>query len=306
MSKAPILILAYNRPEKIAGLIDSLRPLAPSTVLVGVDGPRINIVNDAKKVAEVHKALELINWTNDVQIRSRETNLGLKRAVVDSVDWAINKYGKVIVIEEDVVVGKQFLDFMNEMLHLYSKEDSIGHISGYNVVPSKFIRTNGVRLSRYPESIAWATWNRAWANYDDQLYWGASCSIKDLREIVGSTLGALKWKLNFLDAKNDRISTWAYRWIASMWSNDQFAISPNLNLVTYTGSDSGSHSLTSAPWSEIPIGTIDLDLLSRESEIYFDALAENWIKKSVFKESIPGVSKGLLVSALRSISHESH
>jgi hypothetical protein len=306
MNKAPILILAYNRPEKIAGLIDSLRPLAPSTVLVGVDGPRINIVNDAKKVAEVHKALELINWTNDVQIRSRETNLGLKRAVVDSVDWAINKYGKVIVIEEDVVVGKQFLDFMNEMLHLYSKEDSIGHISGYNVVPSKFIHTNGVRLSRYPESIAWATWNRAWASYDDQLNWGANCSINDLRKIVGSTLGALKWKLNFLDAKNDRISTWAYRWIASMWSNDQFAISPNLNLVSYAGADSGSHTLTSAPWSEIPIRSLDLQLLSNQSEIDVDELAESWIKKSVFQESIRGVSKGLLVSAIRSISHESH
>ena len=306
MNKAPVLILAYNRPDKVANLIDSLRPLAPSTVLVGVDGPRLNKVSDAEKVAEVHKVVGSINWTKDVQIRSRETNLGLKRAVIDSVDWAIGNYGKAIIIEEDVVVGPQFLDFMNHMLDLYADEESIGHISGYNVVPHKFINTRGARLTRYPESIAWATWNRAWTNFDETLMWGTKCSINELRQVVGSNLGALKWKLNFSDAKHDRISTWAYRWIASMWSQDQYVISPNVNLVKYSGLDSGSHTLTAAPWSELPIEIIDSDSLTSINDIKIDELAENWIKKWVFKENVPGLSRGLLVSAVRTLLKESH
>lgn len=306
MNKAPVLILAYNRPDKVANLIDSLRPLAPSIVLVGVDGPRLNKVSDAEKVAEVHKVVESINWTKDVQIRSRETNLGLKRAVIDSVDWAIGNYGKAIIIEEDVVVGSQFLDFMNHMLDLYANEESIGHISGYNVVPHKFINTRGARLTRYPESIAWATWSRAWTNFDEELTWGANCSITELSKVVGSRLGALKWKLNFSDAKNDRISTWAYRWIASMWAQDQYVISPNVNLVKHSGFDSGSHTLTAAPWTELPIEIMDFDSLTSKDAIKIDELAENWIQKSVFKESVPGLSRGLLVSALRTLLKESH
>jgi hypothetical protein len=306
MNEAPVLILAYNRADKVAGLIDSLRPLRPSRVLVGVDGPSLNKPKDVEKVAEVHKVLESINWTNDVQILERENNLGLKRAVIDSVDWAISTYGKAIVIEEDVVVGSQFLDFMNQMLKMYAKEDSIGHVSGYNVVPRKLVSTDGVRLTRYPESIAWATWNRAWSNFDEELTWGANCSIDELSRVVGSRLGALKWKLNFLDAKNDRISTWAYRWIASIWSQDQYVISPNVNLVNYSGFDSGSHALTAAPWSELPIGQLDIGSLENANEVEFDEFAEKWIKRTVFKESLAGLTKGLLVSAIRSVSRERH
>jgi hypothetical protein len=306
MNKAPVLILAYNRADKVANLIDSLRPLRPSTVLVGVDGPRLNKANDLEKVAAVHKVLESINWTNDVQILGREKNLGLKRAVIDSVDWAIGIYGKAIVIEEDVVVGLQFLDFMNQMLNVYAKEESIAHISGYNVVPQKFISTTGARLTRYPESIAWATWSRAWTNFDEELTWGSNCSISELSKVVGSRLAALKWKLNFLDAKNDRISTWAYRWIASMWSHDQYVISPNVNLVNYSGFDSGSHTLTAAPWSELPISPIDIEYFMHAKEIGLDELAEKWVKSTVFRENISGLTRGLLISAIRSISHESH
>jgi len=63
-------------------------------------------------------------------------------------------HGKAAVIEEDVVVGPKFLDFMNLMLDNYKNENSIGHISGYNVVPRKHISTKDARLTRYPESIA--------------------------------------------------------------------------------------------------------------------------------------------------------
>ena len=306
MNKAPVLILAYNRADKVANLIDSLRPLRPSTVLVAVDGPRQNKVNDVEKVAQVHKVLESINWTNDVQILGREKNLGLKRAVIDSVDWAISSYGKAIVIEEDVVVGAQFLDFMNHMLDVHVKENSIGHISGYNVVPHEFLSTTGARLTRYPESIAWATWNRAWTNFDEELTWGANCSITELSQVVGSRLSALKWKLNFLDAKNDRISTWAYRWIASLWSHDQYVISPNINLVNYAGFDSGSHTLTAAPWSEIPIGTLDFESLQSYKDMALDELAEKWVKTSVFKENLNGLLLGSAISAYRSLRKETH
>ena len=306
MDKAPILILAYNRPDKVANLIHSLRKLQPSTVLIGIDGPRLNRNSDDIRVAEVHKAVELIDWTDDVHIRGRSENLGLKRAVIDSVNWAIEMHGKAVVIEEDVVVGPQFLDFMNLMLDNYKNENSIGHISGYNVVPRKFISTKDTRLTRYPESIAWGTWERAWKNFDESLEWGTSCSVSELTEIVGSKTGALKWKLNFSDAKSDRISTWAYRWIASMWEQNQFVLSPNENLVTYSGFDSGSHTLTAAPWDELPIGEMNLDDLNIANIVDVDYLAEPWVSKSVFKETFPGLCKGCTVSMFRKLRQEKY
>ena len=306
MNKAPVLILAYNRADKVANLIDSLRPLRPSTVLVGVDGPRFNKPNDVEKVAEVHKVLESINWTNDVQILGREKNLGLKRAVIDSVDWAIDAYGKAIVIEEDVIVGSQFLDFMNAMLYSYKDDEQVAHISGYNIVPEKKLSTDKLRLTRYPESIAWATWSRAWKNFDESLTWGTHCNLEDIRKIVGSNIGALKWRMNFNDAQSDRISTWAYRWIASIWSKNQFVVSPNLNLVNYSGFDSGSHTITAAPWKELTISNYkDFDFIDG-SPLELDLRADGWLAKEVFGESVLGLAKNLTITAIRKFIPERH
>ena len=40
MRTTPLLLLAYNRPEKVRRLIDRLRPQAPKTLMVAVDGPK--------------------------------------------------------------------------------------------------------------------------------------------------------------------------------------------------------------------------------------------------------------------------
>ena len=77
MPEAPVLILAYNRPDQIRGLIDSMRPYAPKSVLVGIDGPRDNSI-DKERVQKVIQEVEAINWTDDIQILERNSNLGLR------------------------------------------------------------------------------------------------------------------------------------------------------------------------------------------------------------------------------------
>jgi hypothetical protein len=166
LPEAPVLILAYNRPDQIQGLIDSIRPYAPKRVLVGVDGPKDTAI-DVEKVRKVVEAVEGINWTDDVQILERKSNLGLRLAVPDAVTWAISRAGRVIVVEDDVRVSKDFFPYMNHCLDEFANEDRIGHISGYNPVPQKFITNPQYRsrTSLFPESYAWATWDRAWSKY---------------------------------------------------------------------------------------------------------------------------------------------
>jgi hypothetical protein len=306
MSDAPILILAYNRPDKVTNLIESIRPFAPKTVVVGIDGPRAHVQDDAEKVALVHKVAESINWTNDVHVLGRKVNLGLKRAVIDSVDWTIARYGKAIIVEEDVIVGPQFIDFMNLMLEVYKSDERVGHISGYNVVPEKFVGSNGVRLTRYPESIAWATWARSWENFDESVEWGTTCRLSELRNVTGTYSGALKWRLNFADAKSNRVSTWAYRWINTLWSRRQFAISPNVNLVSYNGYDNGSHTFLKPAWSELKIGNFNFNNLDLPGGLPFDEKDDYWVKKKVFGESLYGVTKQLLISGYNLVQPERH
>ncbi|WP_223694622.1 hypothetical protein [Leifsonia poae] len=298
MRQTPLLILAYNRPDKVIGLIDRLREIRPDRVMVAVDGPKPGRPADERRVAEVHAALERIDWTSDVEVRLRPVNLGLRRAVVDAVDWAIGLHGQAVIIEEDVLPGPDFLDYMTGMLDRFRDDERVAHVSGYNVVPQDILtHTTGSRFTIYPESIAWATWDRAWATFDPELTWARSCGLDELAAITGSRTAALRWKQNFSDAANERISTWAYRWIASMWSQRSLIVSPNQNLVTYAGADDGTHTNTEQAWIEQPVFTGDVETLLT-GEVAIDERAEEWLSREVFHATPAGIARGVAVSSV--------
>ena len=298
----PVLLLGYNRPEQMRGLIRSLSPFEPKVILLAVDGPKQHRLNDLELVKQTQEAINQVTWNADIITRFRKSNLGLRRAVVDAVTWANSEYGRVIVLEDDVRVGPQLLDFLNDSLVKYEKQNEIAHINGYNLVPTAHITKpdEASRLSIYPESYAWATWERAWMHYDDGLTWAENASINEIRKIVGSTTGALRWKQNFNDAARERIDTWAYRWLASMWARNLKIVSPNQNIAQYFGSENGTHTRRQIKWQELEIRSLPTNDRSL-SEQHVDKLADAWLKKYVFKETIMGVLEGQVISILLSM-----
>jgi hypothetical protein len=297
--QTPLLILAYNRPEKVRALVDRLRTIAPPLVMVVVDGPRAGRPGDDAKVQAVRDAVDGIDWGAEVRTRFRPVNVGLRASVVDAVGWATSEYGQVIVIEEDVLPGPDFIPYAEYMLELFRDDPRIAHISGYNVVPIAAMDNPAAasRLTVYPESIAWATWDRAWAGYDDNLGWGGSATVGALRPIVGAVFAAMRWRQNFGDARAQRISTWAYRWVASMWSHRQLVVSPNHNLVTYVGQDEGTHTETAPPWKELDLYTGDRTALL-VPPAGLDRSAERWTNRVVFRGTAFGVARGVAISAV--------
>jgi hypothetical protein len=296
----PVLILGFNRPDRMRGVIDSLRPLSPPLVLVSLDGPRTGHPTDTARVHQCKAETARIDWTPDVRTRFRETNAGLEIAVPAAVSWALEEHDSVIVIEDDVIVGPNFLEFATTCLDAFHDRDDIWHVSGYNVVPVDHLTrpTAAARLSVFPESFAWATWRRAWQRYDPDLTWASQAPIGELREIVGSTAAAMRWKEIFGDARQRRISTWAYRWIGSIWSERGLCVSPNRNLITYAGYDEGTHTRRRARWNEFAVEPLPDTPLA--DEIGIDPLADAYLGRQVFR----GTPAGVLVGAAESLAME--
>ena len=300
MESAPVLLLAYNRPEKLSQLIQRIRVLRPSVLLVSVDGPKISKPGDKDLVLATQKVIQSIDWDVKIETRFRAENIGLRLAVQDSVNWAISQYGKVIVIEDDAVPGPQLLDFFNFNLQKFADDQKVMHVSGYNVVPPQnLLSETGSRFSRYPESFAWATWERAWKHYDENLTWGLESSVRDIAKITGSTTSALRWKLNFHDAAAGRIGSWAYRWISSMWSQNGTTVAPNRNLLSYSGFDEGTHTVRSPRWKDLPIE--NLSFSENDNLTITDLEADNWTGSSVFRENPWGIIDGVASSIVLEI-----
>lgn len=279
------------------GLIQSLAPLTPKLILLAVDGPKNTRSNDVDLVQQTQNLVSEITWDAEIQTRFRDSNLGLRKAVVDAVTWANSEYGQVIVLEDDVRAGPQLLDFLNYNLNVHKENAKIAHINGYNLVPEENL-TNpdlAARLSIYPESYAWATWERAWQKYDDDLTWAKNASVEDVKKVCGSTIGALRWKQNFADAASERIDTWAYRWLASMWEHNWLMVSPNRNIATYKGREGGTHTRSHQRWNEIPQEEVPARLYA-ESVEEVDGAADYWLGAQVFGENIKGIIRGVLAT----------
>ena len=282
-------------------LVEAISVSKPPVVLVAVDGPKADSATDREKVKRVQNCVERINWNSEVETRFRSSNIGLKASISDAVSWATSKYGSVVVIEDDLVPGPQMIPYANFMIEKYRSESAIAHINLYNIVPTSSLQNvdSHSRLTRFPESYCWATWGNSWANYDDSLEWGLNCSIQELSKVTGSKIGALKWKMNFHDAASGRIQTWAYRWIASIWSKGQYAITPNANLSSYIGSEDGTHTFRRQKFDELPVESLNFeDCEIDDSEINLDLLAEDYMAREVFRENLTGLLDGAVSTAI--------
>ena len=294
--KTPILLLGYNRPEKFRNLITSISCVQPREVLIAIDGPKKNQI-DQLRVAEVHNAIGTINWKCNIDLLIRDSNLGLKRAVTEAISWAINKEGRIIVLEDDVIVGPNFIDYCRIALTQYSEEKCIGQVNGWNQVP--YLNSSRKELycqkSIYNTSYAWATWEDRWRMYDETLEWGLNVSLKELSEICGSSRAAWQWKINFRNASDNLVDSWSYRWLATMWSQRWYSLSPSRSLVTYCGYDEGTHTRTSRVRFQ---NLVDSEFLPLDPVSFTDAkineYAESWLRKKYFNDSIFGVCRSII------------
>jgi hypothetical protein len=115
-----------------------------------------------------------------------------------------------------------------------------------------------------------------------------------MRKITGSLFGGLVWAINFQDADRGLINTWAYRWVASLWMENLICISPNRNIASYHGAESGTHTRTNPRWQELEI----LNLMSIDSpeEISIDEKADKHILKKVFQGTYFGSIRRMIES----------
>jgi hypothetical protein len=307
MNHTPVLLLGFNRPEKLANLVFSLAVSKPNHLIFVIDGARPGNSLDSELVLQTQACTDLVTWNCQIETRFRSTNFGLRASVTEGVTWAIQKYGQVIVVEDDVVVGRDFIPYMELMLQRFADTKTVGHINGYNVVPTDQLAhpASNIRKSRYIESFAWGTWERSWSLFDDSLTWGRNCSFNELKEIVGTYSGATRWKINFSDAHKGRISSWAYRWLATLWEHELCAISPNVNLVTYCGHDEGTHVLRKPRWIDLALADFP-ESLQESSTPWYDQASDSWLGKKVFTENPFGVLDGLATSLALEIRQKYH
>lgn len=241
---APIILFVYNRPWHTKQVLEALmkNELADqSTLYIYCDGPKpAASVETIKSIKEVSLVIREKNWCKEVKIIESSKNLGLANSVIRGITEVINKHGKVIVLEDDIITGKYFLKFMNIGLETYKEEDRVFGISGY-----KYPSIRKINNSTYFLPLA-CSWSYAiWSNRWNKINFNAN----ELLEVINQK--GFKTKINFggynfyqtlVDQSRGSIDTWDIQFYISMFLEDSFFLFPNNSLVENIGFDhSGIH-----------------------------------------------------------------
>lgn len=244
---APIILFVYARPEHTRKMIEALakNTLAKeSEVYIFSDNAKKS--KDNEKVKEVREYINTIpkkDYFKKVTIIEAKENKGLANSVIDGVTEIINEKERAIVVEDDLISSKFFLEYMNNALEFYSKDESIWSISGYNLpieIPKEY--EYDVYLGYRGCSWGWATWKDRWNTVD----W----EVKDYKKFKHSYVERKKINrggpdmAQMLDAQMKGLcDSWAIRWCYEQSKQNKYTIYPVKSLIQNCGLDgTGTHS----------------------------------------------------------------
>jgi len=133
---APIVLFVYNRLDHTQVVIETLlkNTLAKDSELY-IFSDAAKSENGIEKVNEVREFIRDDSWhtgLKKVSIVEAEKNKGLAKSIIGGVSEIIQRYGKVIVLEDDLNLSPYFLEYMNDALDYYKDDEEIWSISGYS------------------------------------------------------------------------------------------------------------------------------------------------------------------------------
>ena len=244
---APVVLFVYNRPDHAQSTLDALleNSLASETDLfVFSDGSKNE--GDEQGVADVRALLRNLTGFKSVRITESATNKGLAASIIDGVTEIVNDYGRVIVLEDDLVTHPDTLSYFNASLDHFADHQGVFSISGYShpatVMPVSDRYEYDVYAIPRMQCWGWATWKDRWSKADFDMtdfdvFSASHTQTKAFSYWVGGD--ALMTLRQYMAGERD---VWACRWVYAHYKHHAVCICPTVSLVDNIGLDgSGSN-----------------------------------------------------------------
>ena len=242
MQLAPIALFVYNRPWHTQQTVEALKKnelSKESDLFIFSDGAKTAV--DAENVRRVRDYINTIDGFRSVTVEKKERNYGLANSIIGGVTTLCDKFRKVIVIEDDLVVSRYFLEYMNAALKRYEQDEKVMQISGH-MFPVEIASEHDALFLPFTTSWGWATWKRAWDQFDPTMNgYEKLRKSKMLRRKFDLDGSYAYFKMLELQVKG-KIDSWAIRWYLSVFMLDGLTLFPVKTLVNNIGFDgSGTH-----------------------------------------------------------------
>ncbi|MFV8341101.1 sugar transferase [Flavobacterium sp. XS2P39] len=240
MDIAPIVLFVYNRPFHTRRTVEALQlnNLAKdSDLIIFSDAPKDD--KSCSAVKDVRCFIKTIGGFKNITIIEREENFGLVRSIKEGVTDIVNRFGKIIVLEDDLVTHPQFLEFSNDALEFYKKNKEVFAITGYSFLKSS--KNDDVINKTYflelPSTWGWSTWSDRWAYYDKK---SSDFNVLDRDKILKKRFNydnTYNYYKMLHDRNNGHVKSWGIMWYWCIFREKGLTLFPSDSLISQIGQD---------------------------------------------------------------------
>lgn len=277
-----IAIFTYQRIDSLKKLIKSLKKNTEtknSSVYFFCDGPK----NEREKIntKKIIFFLKGIKFFKNKKIILRKSNYGLKKNIINGINKVLKRHKTIIVLEDDLIVSKYFLHYMNSSLIKYYKNKKIYHINGWSFkvdINNKF----DVYFSKYMNCWGWGTWKNKWSllNKKSVLLSSLNWDKKKINEFnIGSSINLYNQLTRNYYKK---INTWAIFWYATIFQNKGICLTPNYSLVKNCGFENFEKNSKNFLYST---NISNKKIVKYPSFIGEDKIIFQFLKKEIYKKN---------------------
>ncbi len=261
----PVLFVFFNRADCVEQTFGAIRAARPRRLYLATDAPRPHVPEDAARCAAAGALVEaLLDWPCEVRRDYAAINLGPDRRLSGAISWVFAHEERAIIFEEDCVPDATFFPFCAELLERYATEPRVGMISGCQFVRDGWNVREGASytFARLTQIWGWATWRRAWQNFDhDMTAWPAARAAGLMHRTFPRRRDRAYWTEIFDAVHAGRKPVWDYRWAFARWHHNQLGIAPAQNLVRYVGfRPDALHTRGEHPAAAVPLAPIAFPL----------------------------------------------
>lgn len=233
---SPVVIFAYNRLEHLKKTIESLKKckLSKNTNLI-IYLDNYNKESDNQSVINIKNFSHKIKGFKKITLIQRKKNLGMSKNIILGVSQTLKKFKKGIFLEDDMILDKYFLEYMNFYLEFYKNNKKVSSIHGYSYPTNKALPE--YFFLKGADCWGWATWSRAWKLYSNNSeYLLKKINNKGLVKSFNfnNTYNYSSMLKKNLKKKN---SSWAINWYASCFLKNKLTLYPGKSLVHNIGND---------------------------------------------------------------------
>ena len=285
--ETPVAFIIFNRPDTTARVFEAIRQAKPPLLLVIADGARSSKLGEADKCVATRAIIDRVDWDCEVKTNYSDVNLGCGKRVSSGIDWVFQEVEEAIILEDDCLPHPSFFQFCEEMLEYYRNDSRIMAISGNNFQRGKKCNDDSYYFSRYNHVWGWASWRRAWKNYDFTMsQWPQIRDGNWLNSVLDNKDLSRYWTVEFEKAHRGDIDTWDYQWTFACWVQNSLTILPQVNLISNIGfNPDATHTKKDVPWASQSIYPIDFPL-THPSFILRNTVADRFTNSIMYESNL--------------------